>query len=259
MQFLKKHYEKLILSLVLVGLAIAAALLPIQVSKEKNIIEDFRQEVSRNPKALSPEDLSEPLTVIRGMGNLNEPTLSGGNNLFNPVRWQKRSDGALIKNEAGKEVNNLRITEIRPLFLRLEYLEPSPSGERVRYKIKITQEASSTSSLRNGATRYITMERGNDIITLKEVKGPEENPETLVLELVETKQEVSIKLTQPYEAIEGYAADMVYQADGKAFMDKRVDDGLVFGGDSYKIVAITESEVVLSANSNNKRTSIKLN
>lgn len=259
MQFLKKHYEKLILSLVLIGLAIAAALLPIQVSKEKTIIEDFRQEVSRNPKALQPEDLTEPLSVIRGMDNVSVPQLSGGNNLFNPVRWQKRSDGALIRNEAGKEVNNLRITEIRPLYLRLEYLEPSQSGDRIRYKVKITQEASDTSSLRNGATRYISLDRGNDTVTLKSVEGPESSPTRLILELVETKQEVSITLNDPYQAIEGYTADLVYQADGKTFMDKRVDDVLVFGGDSYKIVAITENEVVLSANSNNKRTSIKLN
>ncbi|MGV3773072.1 MAG: hypothetical protein ACO1QB_09240, partial [Verrucomicrobiales bacterium] len=35
MEFLKQHYEKIILSVVLLGLAAAAALMPMKVSEEK--------------------------------------------------------------------------------------------------------------------------------------------------------------------------------------------------------------------------------
>ena len=58
MEFLKKHYEKVLLSVVLVGLAVAAALLPIKVAAVRETLEQAtRRYESRTVKPLKPLDL----------------------------------------------------------------------------------------------------------------------------------------------------------------------------------------------------------
>jgi hypothetical protein len=65
MEFLKKHYEKLILSVVLLGLAAVAAGLPLKVNQEKEK-EEARKNDLINPtvKPFPPVDLATNKVVL---------------------------------------------------------------------------------------------------------------------------------------------------------------------------------------------------
>src|SRR6188508_3029863 len=98
MQFLKTHYEKIVLSIVLLGLAAAAAFMPMRVSQEREK-EEERQTIllPRTVKPLQPIDFT---TNASSLARLDQPMrikMGGEHNLFNPVRWQKRPDGGVIK------------------------------------------------------------------------------------------------------------------------------------------------------------------
>jgi hypothetical protein len=61
---------------------------------------------------------------------------------------------------------------------------------------------------------------------------------------------------KPYEGVAGYMVDLVYEPDKLPFLNRRVDDRLVFSGDTNRIVAIEADSVTLEALSNKKRTTI---
>ena len=65
MQFLKAHYEKVILSVVLLGLAAVAALMPMRVAQERERQEAREREIT-NPKVkeYQPLDLTTNATVL---------------------------------------------------------------------------------------------------------------------------------------------------------------------------------------------------
>ena len=62
---------------------------------------------------------------------------------------------------------------------------------------------------------------------------------------------------QPFRRIDGYMVDLKYAPETKTWTSRRVGASLSFNGEDYKIVAITENEVVLSAKSNYKKWTIK--
>ena len=105
MQFIKKHYEKIILCIVLLGLAAASALLVFEVSSVQQSLEDNQNKlVATAPKPLKPVDLTANLNALERLQKPFEVVLSGPHNLFNPVQWQRRGDGTLIKLQTGREI-----------------------------------------------------------------------------------------------------------------------------------------------------------
>jgi len=52
MDFVKKHYEKIILGIVLVGLAVAVAFIPFKVASEKKELDEKR--LSLIPRSVKP-------------------------------------------------------------------------------------------------------------------------------------------------------------------------------------------------------------
>jgi hypothetical protein len=61
MDFLKKHYEKILLGVVLLGLAVAVGFLPFKIASEKENLERMNSNLS-HPKVppLSALDLTQP-------------------------------------------------------------------------------------------------------------------------------------------------------------------------------------------------------
>src|SRR3989442_1325259 len=258
MEFLKKNYEKVILSVVLLGLAVAAALLPIWVSNERRALEEIENRiVTTKPKALKPLDLSTNEAVIQLLQKPGTLRLAGEHNLFNPVLWQKRPDGSLFPIRTGKEIGPgaLTITKISPLYTRIEFDAVSGSPESPQYRFKITREAERRADRRATSRSVTPSNNKNDIFILKELR-PKENPAEFVLELVEDKVPIVITKDRPYVAVAGYLADLRYEPEKLLFVGKRVGDALVFAGDTNKIVAITETNVTVAATSNTKRTTI---
>ena len=92
---------------------------------------------------------------------------------------------------------------------------------------------------------------------LREVKGPPEEPTELVVEL-DNGEKVSVSKDKPYARVEGYEADLKYTVDNKAYNNLRLNATVHFAGEDYNIVAINQSEVVLSAKLNDKKYTIRL-
>src|SRR4051812_9121359 len=118
MDFLKKHYEKLILSVVLLGLAAVAAWLPIKVKQEKEKEEERKASlIGAAVKPYPPIDLTTNQQVLAKVKTPIKFDIAGKHNLFNPVPWQQRPNGEVIKIKTGNEVGlpALEVTGINPL------------------------------------------------------------------------------------------------------------------------------------------------
>jgi hypothetical protein len=261
MDFLKKHYEKVLLGVVLLGLAVAVAFLPFKIASEKQKLEDMRNQL-RHPKVkeLSNLNLSVPDAVLKRMAAPAMVDFSAPNKLFNPMPWQKAADGHFIKADATNVgPNAVTITKMTPLYLKLTLDSVTQQDAGPRCVIVIEKEAALNPRDRGKTSRYCSINTKTDTFTLRDVKAAPDNPTnaTVVLELNDTKQRAEVSREQPFRRIDGYLVDLKYAPEGKAWNNRRVGASLPFNGEEYKIVAISENEVLLSAKSNQKNWTVK--
>ena len=257
MEFLKNNYEKVILSVVLLGLAVAAALLPIWVAGEKRALEEIDNQITQTErKELKLVNLSTNEIVLQRVVKATALRLSGEHNLFNPVPWQKMRDGHLVPIRTGREIGPgaLAITKIAPLYLRIEYDSPAPSTDTVQYRFRVTRETEKSAGKRL-VTYSAALGVKNQVFILKEAK-PKDSPVEFTLELADTKEQITVTKDKPYVSVAGFTVSLKYGPDNLTFTGKRVGDSLVFAGDTNKIVAITETNVTVAAASNTKRTTV---
>src|SRR5215472_3975889 len=98
MDFLKKHYEKILLGVVLLGLVGAMVFLPLMILNDRENLKRTREEViSRPVKPLPPMDLTRESNIVLHLQQPYRLDFETTNKLFNPVEWQKAVDGTLIK------------------------------------------------------------------------------------------------------------------------------------------------------------------
>ena len=137
MDFLKKHYEKVLLGVVLLGLAVAVAFLPFKIASEKQKLEEMRNQLIHAPvKPLTNLDLSLPDKVLKQAAAPTRVDFSRPHRLFNPLPWQKAADGRLIKVvDANIGPNALVITKLTPLYLKLTLDGVTAMDSGVRCKI----------------------------------------------------------------------------------------------------------------------------
>jgi hypothetical protein len=259
MEFIKKNYEKVILSVVLLGLAVAAALLPFRVSSERARLDEIENmDVREQKRILKPLDLSTNEALQRELSRPLALNLTKGHNLFNPVQWQRLPDGNLRKIVTGREYGPgaLPVTDVRPLKLIVAFDGASSLGNETAYRFKVVREADRNPRNRAPVTRQVSaVGSKNDLFILRDMQ-PRENPAEFVLEMVANKQTLTVKTNEAYEGVAGYMADLRYEPDKKDFLAKRIDDRLAFASDTNKIVAITTAGVTVEAVSNKKRTTI---
>jgi hypothetical protein len=93
-----------------------------------------------------------------------------------------------------------------------------------------------------------------EFFTLREVKGPAENPAVLVLQLGDSEEPISISKERAFQRVDGYTVDLRYTLENRTFPARRVGDKIKIAGEDYIIVAITQNEVVLSAPNGKKYT-----
>jgi hypothetical protein len=270
MQFLKKHYEKVLLSIVLLGLAVAVAALPWQVSHERDRLDEIQRNLTVKVKAKPFKPLDEWLSTNKTlMSRLENPLnldFSGPHNLFNPVPWKKQPDGRLVPIRTGAELGPgaVKIVQIRELLLTISF-DVAPAGnpgEPVRYLVMLRRE---TDSNPRPTTRTVNpaMPRNQDF-ELVSVQGATNDPTALVIRLKDVKDAfdpITVSKDKPFSKVIGYSADLAYPPGKQNFNNKRANDPLKLEADpeTYKIVAITRNEVVLSADSNKRRTVLKYN
>src|SRR5258705_2984847 len=123
MDFLKKHYEKILLGVVLVGLAVAVAFLPFKIASEKQKLEDMRNTlIHPKVKPLTNLDLTIYETSLKLMAASSQIDLSSTNRLFNPMPWQQTRDvpPRLIRSDKAGPTAAVA-TNIMPLYLRLTF------------------------------------------------------------------------------------------------------------------------------------------
>jgi hypothetical protein len=256
LQVFKLHYEKIILSFVLAGLAAAVWFLYEASMNEEETNRSYITGVgSRKVKGVKPVDLSASQNALKSAQSPPALILSGPHNLFNPVKWQRRPDGTLIKIQTGKEVgpDAMLITRITPLYYIIALDRVSSGG----FVMGVTREAAEKPLDRLKKQKFVTLNTTNEFFTLREVKGTPEDPTELVLELADTKERVSVAKSKDFKRPAGYEVDLKYPVENKSFPKLRTGSTITVAGDQYIIVAISENEVVLSARLNDKKYTVR--
>jgi len=259
MDFLKKHYEKILFGVVLLGLLGALIFLPFMITSDRQKQEEIGRGIIKRPvRPLPPLDLTEESNAIQRLQLSYRLDFETTNKLFNPVEWQRAVNGDLIKIESGNEVGPraVKITKITPLYfiLTLDSVETNEFG--ARYVIGVERQAAAMPWQRTKRQHYASINEKNDTFTITAVKGPLANPTQLILQLTDSGELATISKGKPFRRVDAYTADLKYSPEGKSWQDQRVGDDLKLAGDDYIIVAINQSEVVLSAQSNQKKTTI---
>ena len=99
----------------------------------------------------------------------------------------------------------------------------------------------------------------NDTFTMLEVRGKPDDPAPvkLVVQLNDTGERAVISTNAPFQRVDAYTADLRYPPENRPpWLARRVGATLAFNGEEYKIVAINQNEVILSA-PNQKKWTIK--
>jgi len=255
MQFIKKHFEKIILGAVLLGLTVALAALPFKISGERQELEDNRNKVVNvSPKELPPLNLERPNAALLRAQSPFALIFSSEHNLFNPVRWQKSAEGKPIKEQNVDMLAGLVVTKINPLYLTVTFDSTNTSG----YLVKLRRETKTgRDSEING---FLTPEKPNlqnrNLLMLREVKG---GGAQLVLELIETGEKISVVPGAQFQfkRVDGYTVDLK-PPEGSTRSNQREGGTIRFGGEEYTVrsikeVAPAEYEIVLSAKSTEKK------
>ena len=179
MEFIKRNYEKIILSLVLLGLVGALAFMPVVIYYDQQKMDEMKSSVTHpHSEPLPPLDLSRQQAVLDRLKAPYDLDLSTTNKLFNPVSWQKQPDGSLLKLTTGREVgpDAAVVTKITPLYfsISLDSVINNQVGTNEptsRYVFSIEDQSAAAPAQRRKRSHYASMGKGNDTVTDKSVAG----------------------------------------------------------------------------------------
>jgi hypothetical protein len=270
LDLLKKHYEKIILSVVLIGVIIATILLVPTVSAKKQELAEKVKEIGETPlKPVQPVDLTRQSNALKELENPAPLNFSGGHNLLNPVPWFRPAGGGnLVKQSSERDIgpDKLEIAKVSPLYFRAEYQGTTGAGSLMYYRLQLEDQCAPTPGARRRVQRTTPgLGQRNDLFFLRRVDGSPENPTSLIIEMVREKDvQITITPGRPFERICGYEADLRYPPENnKLFAALRVGSEFTIsigigGVDTYKIIDIKESEVTIESKSSSKRTTIAL-
>lgn len=265
MDFVKKHYEKILLAVVLLGLVGALGFLPFLIYNDQQKVNEITRAIfGHSVQPLAPLDLTRQTNVMQRLQSAYILDFSTTNKLFNPLQWQRKPDGSMIPvnpHTIGPEA--VAVTKILPLYtiLTFEAVDTNSvatNAQGARYVISAEHQAAASPGQRGKRQHYASVgEKKIDIFNVLDVKGTLEDPAQLqlVLQLTDTGDRVTLSKGQPFRRVDGYTADLKYDPENKKWQGQRLGAVLKFAGDDYNIVAITQDTVILSARSNQKKTS----
>ena len=262
MDFIKKHYEKVLLGVVLLGLAVAVVFLMIKIPSEQQELNDKRTGLLA-PKVtpLSNLDLTLSDAAIKRVATPAVVDLGPPNKLFNPMKWQRAADQHLIRVDSGNiGPQAVVITKLTPLYLILGLNAVSTNDAGVaRYRIAVERQAAATVRERSRTEKYGGIGDKNEIFKIEAAAGPIDNPASVTLTLNDSGEKAAIPKDAPFKRADGYLADLKYPPEGKTWAGRRVGPPpLLLNNEEYKIIAINKDEVILSSPSDKKYT-IKYN
>jgi hypothetical protein len=237
MQFLKKHYEKIILCLVLLGLASAAILMGERISELNKEVSGTISEAPHKAKPLVPLDLAADLLALAQVTNPPPVVLSGDHNLFNPVTWKKKPNGELLKIlHTGADA--LAISNIAPLYTVIAY--DHSTGTAGIYVVTV-QTNSGRKIIEHPKLKERTKSGLYKVIGIK--GASDEDPTELQLEIPKTQEIVWISKNAPYKRVDGYTVDLKYDPESRFLMKQRINDLITLDNEQYKIIEITNNAV----------------
>jgi hypothetical protein len=184
---------------------------------------------------------------------------SSTNKLFNPVEWKKALNGDLIKVKTGSEiVEAVVVTKITPLYFLVTLDQVTTNQTGARYAIGVERQGAASPAMRRKVQRFVSMDdKKKDLLTLVNVKGMPESPDEVVLKLADSGDTISISKDKPFQRVDAYTTDLKYDPERKTFSGRRIGSAVSVGGQDYIVVAIDADEVILSAQSNQKRTTLR--
>ena len=68
---------------------------------------------------------------------------------------------------------------------------------------------------------------------------------------------MTVSKAKPYQRVDGYSADLKYSPENVNRTGLRVGDHLAFAGDDYNVIAIEENDMILLAQSNQKKYTLR--
>lgn len=259
-QLCRQHYEKLILVFVLLLLAGAVWVLYGASQDENEKVRKMAEGYAKKAgKPIAPVNLAPFEAAMKTVTNRPVLNFSGKHNLFSPVKWQQNrgGGGGVIKITTGTEAgpSAVRIASISPLQLTVAFGRAALSGAEVTgYHIVVTNEMAVVARMRQLSQFVGTGTTNSQVFILSEVKGPPEAPTELIALLKDFNNErISFAPQKPYVRTVGYEAELKYPVSGKVYSRLRKDSSLDIEGETYKVVDISASKVVLSDDSNGKR------
>ncbi len=263
MDFVKKHYEKILLAVVLLGLVGALVFLPFLIANDQQKVTEMTGAIfGQKVQPLAPLDLTQQTNVMQRLQSSYILDFSTTNKLFNPLQWQRTSRGDMVPvnpRTIGPEA--VAVTKILPLYTILTFdavdtNSLATNAQAARYVISVEHQAAAAPGQRGKRQHYASVGDKVDIFKVLEAKGTLEDPAQLqlVLQLTDTGDRLTLSQGQPFRRVDGYIADLKYDPEGKKWQGQRLGALLKFGGDDYNIVAISQDAVILSARSNQKKT-----
>jgi hypothetical protein len=263
MSFIKKNYEKVLLGAVLLGLVGFLLFGQVIVGSEKQALEDLKSSIIRTPPKPLPElDMSREESILNRVQSQFVLDFETTNRLFNTMQWQREPNGRVIKISNGGIVgpHAVKVANIKPLnfILRFVSFEPASQLSPARYQLTIEHEGAANPLDRRPKKHFLSpgqKEQAKEPLLLLSVSGSPDKP-VLTVEILETGEKVMVTLDKPFQEVESYEADLTYAPENKHWNSQRVGATLKFGNNNYNIVVIDQNEVVISAESNQKRTTL---
>lgn len=250
MRFLKRHFEKLILSAVLAGLGAVAFWLYVAVKEVKEET-PLRYGQPAGVKPMTNLDLSPLRGALANMTNAPALELSGEHNLFNPVTWKRKANGDLVK-MTRQGAAALTVTEIRPLYFSISLDKPMIDGFWIIAKHALGRP------VRWFGLKGVAATPSKPYPIVNVVTNAGTNAGTIVLQvrIPEADVVVPVSSSAPYQKVEGYEADFKYNASDSTngFPKLHVGDPLWLSGELFKILAITSNAVTVQDNRTAQKT-----
>src|SRR2546430_1186107 len=143
MDFLKKHYEKVLLGVVLLGLAAAVVFLMIKIPSEQEELDNKRKNLlAPKVKQLTNLDLTLFDGAIKRATTPAVLDFGPPNKLFNSMKWQRAADQHLIRvDSTNVGPQAVAITKLTPLYLMLSLDSVTVADTGARYRITIEKQA----------------------------------------------------------------------------------------------------------------------
>ncbi len=254
MQFFKKHYEKILLSIVLAGLIGVLVFMLFYIAADKQAMEDNANGLI-NPAAhaLPDLDLTTNTAAVTRLESPLQLDLETSNKVFNPFEWQKTLDGRMVEKASSIGPQVVVVTNITPLYLVLTLDAVVTNELGARYVIGVEKQSATTAAKKRKQQRYVSVGDKNDTFGLLSVNGVPENTDALVIKILDSGETVTLTHGTPFRRVDDYAVDFRYDPEKKTFRGRRTGDKVSFGGADYVVFAVSQDELTLDDQSNGKK------